>query len=202
MILTHDYLKRSMFTNVYESAGAYEQHLSDYRESIVNENHQVYAKNSGFDVFLSHSSLDHDEVLMLVHLFNQCGYAVYVDWIYDPQLNRNNVTKATAKTLRIRMDQSRGLAYLATSHATNSKWCPWELGYFDGKSQDSRCSVLPVLGYSASSYIGQEYLGLYPYLQYERYKDSDTYDFWVHDQNSSKYVVLRAWLEGADPLLH
>jgi len=48
---------------------------------------------------LSHSSLDKIKVLALVDLFNKAGFSVYVDWIEDTQLDRNNVTVDTAKTL-------------------------------------------------------------------------------------------------------
>lgn len=196
MILTHEFLRQQSTRNIlYESS-------SNYQQRIVNRNHQVYTQNNKFDIFLSHSFLDHDEVLSLIQLFNTCGYSVYVDWIYDNHLNRNNVTKETAALLRERMSESRCLSYLATSNSTSSKWCPWELGYFDGISKNSRCCILPVLAYNQASYKGQEYLGLYPYLQYEKYADSDTYDFWVHDQESSKYVVLRSWLAGYDPFTH
>ncbi len=195
MILTHVFLQQSRQQTLYESA-------SDFRQRIINENQKVYTKIGKFDIFLSHSSLDHDEVLNLIQLFNLCGYSVYVDWVYDPQLNRSDVSKETAAMIRIRMDQSKGLSYLATSNSSSSKWCPWELGYFDGMSRNSRCCILPVLTYNASSYVGQEYLGLYPYLEYSKYANSDKYDFWVYEQKTSKYVVLSSWLNGLNPIDH
>lgn len=193
MILTHEFL-RSRPQMLYES-------VDDRQRRVINENHRLYEATTKFDVFLSHSSLDHDEVIILVQLFNKSGYSVYVDWIYDKQLDRSNVTAKTADTLRMRMQQSKGLSYLATDNAFHSKWCPWELGYFDGQSK-SRCCILPVLDYATTTYKGQEYLGLYPYLQYAQYRDSDKYDFWVYEQGSSKYVVLKSWLQGMNPCDH
>lgn len=196
MILSRDFLRRAKTQFAYES-------YDNYHKRVFNENHALYTKYSRFDIFLSHSYLDRDEVLSLVHLFNTCNYAVYVDWLYDGQLDRTCVSMETAALLRIRMDQSRGLAFLVTSNSTNSKWCPWELGYFDGKSNKSRCCILPVLSHSLfDNYQGQEFLGLYPYLQYEKYAHIDAYDFWVFEQNSSKYISLRAWLTGNDPIEH
>ena len=195
MILTHEYLKRPLQHSVYKSS-------NDYHKQVITENYSIFTSNKQFDIFLSHSSLDQEEVINLVGLFNNCGYSVYVDWMFDPQLDRSNVTADTAKALRIRMAQSTGLAYLATGNSANSKWCPWELGYFDGKSQTSRCCILPVLSSYAASYTGQEYLGLYPYLTYTQYANKDAYDFWVHEQNSSKYVVLSSWLKGQNPFEH
>lgn len=195
LILTHDYLSQSLRHSLYES-------VTSYRQRVINENRQIFGMKNKFDLFLSHSFLDRDEVTNLVARFNKCGYSVYVDWMYDPQLDRSNVTKKTAEKLRQTMEQSQGLAYLATGNSSNSKWCPWELGYFDGKSRNSRCCILPVLSYNSYSYRGQEYLGLYPYLQYEKYANEDLYDFWVHDQESDKYILLRAWLKGLDPIDH
>lgn len=192
MILTRNFLQQSRQQALYESS-------SDYRKRIISENNKAYAKKNKFDVFLSHSSLDQNEVLNLIQLFNQCDYSVYVDWVYDPQFNRSNISKKTAEIIRERMKQSRGLSYLATSNSSISKWCPWELGYFDGMSKNSRCCILPVLSHEASSYDGQEYLGLYPYLAYSKHANSGKYDFVVHEQNTSKYIALNAWLDGSDP---
>lgn len=195
MILTRDFLQRSKTRFLYESVDYYQQR-------VLDKNRRIYALNNKYDIFLSHSYLDREEVLSLVQLFNRCNYSVYVDWIEDYQLDRNNVSADTAELLRQRMNESRGLAYLATGNSTNSKWCPWELGYFDGKSGNARCCILPILNYTSHTYQGQEYLGLYPYLQYDKYADNDYYDFWVHEQNSSKYVPLRLWLNGTDPVSH
>lgn len=151
-----------------------------------------------YDIFLSHSSLDKQLVLSLVNLFNKAGFSVYVDWIEDPQMDRSNVTPATARTLRYRMNQSKGLAYVATSNTSYSKWCPWELGYFDG-NKNGRCCILPVLDSENSVYKGQEYLGLYPYLDYAKEQESDCHMFWVNDSiDYDKYVELEDWLNGED----
>lgn len=194
MILTHDYL-RSQRRHTFDSA------FESVSNQILNENTRMYTKSQSFDIFLSHSSLDHSEVLVLIDLFNKCGYSVYVDWIFDKQLDRSNVTPQTAETLRERMEQSRGLSYLATSNASRSKWCPWELGYFDAKS-NSRCCILPVLQETTTTFRGQEYLGLYPYLEYEKIENSDKYNFWVQAQDSTKYVSLGQWLHGKNPYEH
>lgn len=194
MILTHDFL-RAQSQTLFE-------HASDRQERIFYENARIRERKNFFDIFLSHSSLDHNEVLNLVQLFNKSGYSIYVDWLYDEQLDRSNVTPSTAETLRQRMKQSRGLSYLDTANASQSKWCPWELGYFDGKSGNSRCCILPILSTYASTYHGQEYLGLYPYLEYEKYQNSDEYNFWVYEQGSSKYIRLDLWLDGKNPYEH
>ena len=72
----------------------------------------------------------------MVDLFVNAGYAVYVDWIEDEELDRSEVTPKTAQLLKKRMNSSQGLAYVASSNTAQSKWCPWELGYFDGKEKE------------------------------------------------------------------
>ena len=96
------------------------------------------------------------------------GYKVYVDWVVDKQLSREKVNRDTAQTLKIRMKQSKSLLYLATSNSSDSKWMPWELGYFDGIKPEC-IAVLPVLDFANSSFDGQEYLGLYPKVEKRKY---------------------------------
>lgn len=124
---------------------------------------------------------------------------MYVDWMVDTQLDRSNITANTATSLRERMDDCQGLAYVATANISNSKWCPWELGYVDGK-HNGRCAILPVLENKMSEFNGQEYLGMYPYIDYEKRKKDGKYDFWVNDPNvHQKYISLKQWLNGENP---
>jgi hypothetical protein len=114
-----------------------------------------------FDVFLSHSYVDQELVLGAKQLLEEKGLTVYVDWINDPLLDRREVTRATAEKIRGRMRQCRTLLYLHSVNATRSKWCPWELGYFDAFSHPGRrVFIFPVTG-SDRSYTTQEYLNLY-----------------------------------------
>lgn len=159
-------------------------------EKIGNEN-LVKKKQKKYDVFLSHSYMDQVQVLSLIDLFNEAEYSVYVDWIEDDALDRNNVTLNTANTLKKRMNASLGLAYVSTENSTESKWCPWELGYFDGKNK-SKCCILPIM--EPGVYDGQEYLGLYPYLRYDIVDNDTKKDFWVYNVRNNTHTRLRVWL--------
>ncbi len=117
-----------------------------------------------FDIFLSHSLRDAEVVLGVKTILEQVGLSVYVDWIVDPQLDRDRISAATAQQLRIRMIQCSSLIYVATAAATESKWMPWELGYFDGRRSAEAVAILPLVEYQGQ-YIGQEYLGLYPEIE-------------------------------------
>lgn len=151
-----------------------------------------------YDLFISHSFKDKDLVIGLVQVFKIAGYKVYVDWIEDRELDRENVNEKTAKLIRERIKRSRGLAYISTSNIASSRWCPWELGVSDG--MHGKACILPVM---MSEFKGQEYLGLYPYLEYGKRDRYYRNDFIVIDQNDrSKYVMLQKWLEGDVPYMH
>lgn len=174
--------------------------FSNRETKILYENIQLYSSRDKFDLFLSHSYLDKELVYSLIELFNESGYSVYVDWVMDTKLDRSKVNADTADLLRTRMQDCQGLAYVSTTNITQSKWCPWELGYVDGY-KNGRCAILPIM--EAKYFKGQEYLGLYPYIDYGKVKESEKYEFWVHDPNDNqKYIALGKWLEGANPYYH
>ena len=190
MLLNRDYLNQLAHSSRMDSQYS--------KNQVLNENHKIFSSNKTYDVFLSHSYLDHNSVYAIVDLFNESGYSVYVDWIVDTQLDRSQVNRTTAETLRHRMGTCRGLAYVSSTNSTNSKWCPWELGYVDGR-KNGRCAILPVLDTASSTFTGQEYLSLYPYIDYAKDQSNSKMEFWVNDpQDPSHYVSLRDWLAGKD----
>jgi hypothetical protein len=125
-----------------------------------------------FDVFLSHSISDAKLVLGIVAFLETQGLRVYVDWIVDREMDRSTVTSATAERLRDRMRQSSCLIYAHSSRSSASKWMPWELGHFDGFK--AAVAILPIAQTAQTSYSGQEYLSLYPYV------DRKTMSLWVN----------------------
>ena len=177
---------------------AKENNITEYsQESILLENRNYFLESGdSYDIFLSHSYLDKVQVLSLVKLFNKHHFSVYVDWIEDKQLSRNNVNVQTADLLRERMKQSKCLSYLTTKNIVNSKWCPWELGYFDGLKQ-SKCCILPIMEYG-NKFNGQEYLGLYSYLEYAPYASVNIgCNFYICNQSRTKFIKLRDWINGS-----
>lgn len=145
-----------------------------------------------YDLFISHSFKDKDIVIGLSYLFDKAGYKVYIDWIDDSNLDRKSVTPETAKIIKNRIKRSTGLSYISTTNSVSSKWCPWELGVGDGTH--GKVCILPIM---SIPFNGQEYLGLYPYLEYAQVAGQSKYEFWVYDQRDhSKYRVLREWLKG------
>lgn len=147
---------------------------------------------TSFDIFLSHSFLDKDEVEGLYLELSKIGYSVYVDWIIDPQLDRSNVTKESATLIRLRMKSCKSLLLATSINATVSKWIPWELGYVDGHT--NKCAIIPVSpnDFAPESYEGTEYLSLYPFIK----KHPTTQQreiLWVIEA-ANKYVNFEDWL--------
>ena len=143
-------------------------------------------KRNSFDIFLSHSSKDKQLILGVKQLIEDSGYSVYIDWVDDPQLDRANVNAQTADILRTRMKQSKFLVYVDSNNATTSKWMPWELGYFDGY-KPNKIGILPIRQKSEGSYIGQEYLDLYP--QIEKNNLNALHEFKYAEINGSLFAI-------------
>ena len=74
-------------------------------------------------------------------------------------------------------------------NSPNSKWMPWELGYFDGYK--AKGCVLPLVDQPTISedFKGTEFVGLYPYVV----KTGDS--FYIHE-NSDNYMKLTRWING------
>jgi hypothetical protein len=134
---------------------------------------------------------DAELVLGVTLLLERQGLSVYVDWITDPELDRADVSKETAARLRDRMQQSRSLLYVATLSAGNSKWMPWELGYFDGL-RSGGVAVLPLLDRPDDTFRDQEYL--YPVVTKDFY-DSGAEDVFV-EEFGTRWSTLKTFARG------
>lgn len=167
--------------------------------TILSEKVQKSAQVTQFDIFLSHSLSDQKLILGIWLSLEDMGYQVYVDWIHDRHLSRDNVTKETAHVLRQRMLSSKSLFFATTTNSSNSKWMPWELGFKDGHNR--RSAILPVTQTSATNYAGQEYLGIYPYVSKEPMKGSSVEKLWINT-SPTRYVLFDRWLEGQEPYEH
>ena len=84
-----------------------------------------------------------------------------MDWIDDSGLDRTKVTHKTAQILRHRMRASACLVYAHSANSEDSKWMPWELGYFDGFNP-SHVWILPIVVSYDTEFKSQEFLSLYP----------------------------------------
>lgn len=152
-----------------------------------------------YDIFLSHSSKDKELIAGLKMILEDLGFSVYVDWS-DDALNPNDVTPETAKILRERMKQCKSLVYAFSENASNSKWMPWELGYFDAL-KNSRVAVLPISQTAKYAYKGSEFVGVYYVVQIDQIQGKDEEALWVH--KGDDYVNFKFWLnDNKEPYRH
>ena len=167
--------------------------------TVLNEGRQISDSTKTFDIFLSHSSDDNEFVAGIKLILEDFGFTVYVDW-NDLALNPNRVTQKTAAILRERMSHCRSLVYAYSGNAQNSRWMPWELGYFDGL-KSSMVAVLPISRDANKSIQGSEYVGLYYAIGIDTISNTNRKALWVNN-GLEKYVNFNDWLKGIKPYRH
>lgn len=158
---------------------------------ILAEQTRAFSVLKKYDIFLSHAKLDELLILQLKKDLETYNLTVYVDWVEDPHLERSNVNKFTAATIRDRMRSCRSLLYAISENSKQSSWVQWELGFADGH-KSGRVAIVPLEEDNPvkPNFYRQEYLGLYPYI------DRTNATFWV---NGVSHTELRQWLESENP---
>lgn len=199
-----------------------EQVYNKLFESAKHESADIRDEHTKFDIFLSHSYKDKEVIPYLKKELESMGYSVYVDWINDKFLSREEVTSGTAKVLQTRMRQSKSLFFATSENSSDSKWMPWELGYFDG-IKDKKVAILPISknnNFSNDMFEGQEYLGLYYYVSLDKAsKQFENEPMAIEptsfkrllerlekrkvlfiNKNQNVFVTYDDWMDGEDPI--
>ena len=137
--------------------------LSTLRSASTREPKSIFKSagearlRGGRTIFLCHSHRDATLVKGLVILLFEAGLTAYVDWAdhgMPPVPNRD-----TARKLQERIVELDLFLYLATPNASTSRWCPWEIGYANGKKLIDSIVVCPTT--EDGTIYGAEYLDLY-----------------------------------------
>ncbi|MCT4594566.1 MAG: hypothetical protein N4A57_09920 [Anaeromicrobium sp.] len=186
---------RGIYKNRYERAIVEKKAQGRLRKLEMN-----FSAETKYDIFLSHNSSDAVQILNLKETIEKMGFSVYVHWTDSTKLDRTGINEERAHILRERMKSCKSLIYATFSDRENSKWMPWELGYFDGLK--GKVAILPVRqsNVSRNFYGGQEYLGLYNYVTKAEPASSQEETLWVH-RGANEYVIFSAWLHGAEPVV-
>lgn len=178
---------------VYRAARRAPKRVYASADRILKE--QTDPQQQRYDIFLSHAVKDAELVLGAKQVLEELGHTVYVDWIDDHQLDRAKVNPKTARVLRRRMKCCETLLYLHSPSSSLSKWMPWELGFFDG--HNGKVAILPIVpDTDDDTFRGQEYLGLYPYVDIAKIKGKTTRAAWVR-KPSRAYASFSRWKRGA-----
>lgn len=165
--------------------------MSKYAQRVLKEDSKTFSSYKTYDIFLSHSYDDAQYILQLKKEIEKAGLSVYVDWIEDNQLDRSKVNRRTAELIRLRMKSCKALLYALTENSKKSSWVQWELGFADGHKK-GKVAIIPILedNKSDNSFYKQEYLGLYPYIDYV---GNSIFVNGIKYENSS-YTSLSKWL--------
>ena len=116
------------------------------------------ARSVGFKTaFLCHSHHDLDLAKGLLTLLTQAGWRIYIDWA-DTEMPETP-DRETAKRIQQKIVELDFFLFLATANSMASRWCPWEIGYADGKKAIER--ILLVRTSDGVKTHGNEYLQLY-----------------------------------------
>lgn len=174
---------RSLFESRRYTASA-----NSAAEILANEA-RSFASVKTYDIFLSHSFKDGELIYGLKAELEKRQLTVYVDWIEDPQLSRENVTKDTARTLRDRMKLCTALLYATSQNTQDSRWMPWELGYFDGVT--GKVAICPV-SESGEAFTKAQYLQLYPQAKPHPLPDRDYIWIW---EDGKILGDIRDWIK-------
>ena len=117
------------------------------------------ATGAGFQTaFLCHSHKDSALAPGLVKMLTDNGWKVYVDWA-DPSMPETP-SRITADRIKSKIVESYWFLFLATANSMSSRWCPWEIGYADGRKPIDRLLIIPTTDMAGISH-GSEYLELY-----------------------------------------
>lgn len=107
--------------------------------------------------FLCHSHKDREAALGLKAIIEEHGGSLYIDWLDEEMPESPN--RETAERIRKKIVDCELFLFLATANSTASRWCPWEIGYADGKKPLDHIIIVPTT--DQGRFYGNEYLQLY-----------------------------------------
>ena len=150
----------------------------DLIHSIYNTQLEQMKK---YDLFLSHSSFDSELLLSLKSVLNHSNVNVYVDWVSDRNALKRELTNAnTANTIIERLKSSKALLYIHTQASQNSKWTPWELGFFHALKGK-------ICIYNPDNIEKAPYLDIYPIVVLEEGK--------LFVETEGGRVLIKQWID-------
>lgn len=93
-------------------------------------NNAMEQRLKSYDYFISHSSIDYENVQKLIYELNNKRKNVYCDWINDTDyLKRKLVCDATLMVIRKRIEQSKAIIWVESQESSDSIWVKYELNY-------------------------------------------------------------------------
>ena len=150
---------------------------SRLEKSFINESlkqTRTFSAKTAYDtkttVFLSHKHKDLEELeeaTGVIELLEDLGVKVYIDSMDNKMPEQTS--GETASRIKDIIKYCNKFILLATEKAIESYWCNWELGIGDVHKFEPHIAILPVKekGQYNHLYKGNEYLQIYPHIDYE-----------------------------------
>ncbi|MCX5890119.1 MAG: toll/interleukin-1 receptor domain-containing protein [Deltaproteobacteria bacterium] len=158
------------------------------RRAILEKAADIQGKN----VFLSHSSDDHDLVPGVIRILEGHGARVYVDE-RDSELPQDDFT-ATADRLRTAVQTCGKFVLFVTPKTKDSSWIPWELGLGDGANSISNVALFPSAEkLYEQTWSEQEYLGLYRRVIWGNFEGKEP-EWLVLKHRENTAIRLSEWI--------
>lgn len=141
-----------------------------------------------YDICLSYSHLDRKKLLMVVKLFNDSGYSVYIDWMNDENLM---YSQSTSKMLVRRKAALTEESYTITVRIVCDKDFFWKNKFVRNNFNNKNYMLLVS---EDKRILEEKFLKENFYLKFAKIKGQNKYDFWVYDWEKEKCTVLREWI--------
>jgi hypothetical protein len=150
---------------------------SRLQKSIITESlnkTKTFSARNAYDtkttIFLSHKHKDIEEIeeaTGVIEMLEDLGAKVYIDSMDNKMPDQT--TGETAARIKEVIKYCDKFILLATEKAIESYWCNWELGIGDVHKFQRHIAILPVKdkGEYDFQYKGNEYLQIYPRIDYE-----------------------------------
>lgn len=158
----------------------------------VNETRTFSKTTATTSIFLSHSHLDREVIEQAKIIFEKLGVSVYVDWADNTMPEKTN--GITATKIKRKIIENKKFIFLGTNNAVISKWCNWEIGIGDAHKLNNDNFAIIGIADNNGHWKGNEYLQIYPRIEYRKYKFRDEWDYWIFYPNE-EYRLLKDWLK-------
>ena len=183
--------------------GYFDNSKIDDSDKIIEEsysrsrsyNNRTIKSAGGTTVFISHKHSDLSDLKgLLSYLADHYQVIPYIDSMDQKMPNMTNAE--TAMRIKSVIESCDKFILLATNRALQSKWCNWEVGIADkSKYSSNNMAILPMYERGSNRFEGNEYLGIYPYID-ETIDKSGKSVLVVKYPNiiGKKQITLKEWL--------
>lgn len=187
-------IKRSELSSV-EASEFHDLYVKTAAVELIADNLAGFVANKEFDVHLCHAFLDALEAKTLRDWLAAEGLSVYVDRMDDATVNEEQASPMRRDLLAERFKNCKAIVFVTSEDWTHSVWMPWHMGYFDALGY--KVAVLPIHDgeLDKAEFKGQEYLGIYPYIDRGPIGDDTGIHFRIrHQDPSSPLKYLKDWI--------